>query len=122
MQVVVGDIVSVSQPTVCRILAKVCTALMQHLATYVKMPETEHERQLAAAAFYQIAGFPRTIGAIDCTHVKVQYFGGPMVSASADLFVYEKFKISMVCFHLQSEVYRNRKGYFATCKPSRRPI
>lgn len=40
--------------------------------------------------FYNIAKFPATLGAIDCTHVAIQSPGGE-----------------------QAELYRNRKGYFS---------
>lgn len=79
MQVVVADIVGVSQTSVSRILPEVCMALLQHLRTFIRMPETAHERQEAAARFYEIAEFPRTIGAIDCTHVKIDSPGGHLV-------------------------------------------
>lgn len=79
MQIVVADFVRVSPATVCRLLPKVCMAIIEHLPTHVKMPETNGEQQAAAAAFFGIARFPRTIGAIDCTHVKVQSPGGRMV-------------------------------------------
>lgn len=79
MQIVIGDFVRVSQATVSRLLPRVCMALIQHLPTIVKMPETVEERRAAAVAFREIAGFPRTIGAIDCTHVKIQSPGGRMV-------------------------------------------
>lgn len=36
------------------------------------MPETEAEINKLQLQFYKIARFPRTIGAIDCTHVKIQ--------------------------------------------------
>lgn len=79
MQLVVADVVRVSAPTVCRILPKVCIALIAHLHTFIKMPMTAREREDAAAQFYAFAQFPRTIGAIDCTHVKLQSPGGNLV-------------------------------------------
>lgn len=54
------------------------------------MPETAEERFDACYKFWEKAKFPRTIGAIDCTHVKIQSPGGP-----------------------QAETYRNRKGWFS---------
>ncbi|KAF0750622.1 Uncharacterized protein FWK35_00013165 [Aphis craccivora] len=54
------------------------------------MPETETELRNLQRRFYQIAGFPRTIGAIDCTHIKIQNPGGP-----------------------NGEYFRNREGYFS---------
>lgn len=79
MQVTVADVVHVSQPTVSRVLVKVCDALLLHFHTIIKMPETNAEREEAAADFFRFAEFPRTIGAIDCTHVKIQSPGGHLV-------------------------------------------
>lgn len=79
MQLVVADFVHASQPTVSRVLVRVCDALLLHFRTFIKMPETNAEREQAAAEFYRIAEFPRTIGAIDCTHIKVQSPGGNLV-------------------------------------------
>lgn len=88
MQVVVADVTRVSTATVCRVLPKVCMVLLEFLPTFVKMPESNEERQAAASAFHAIAGFPRTIGAIDCTHIKIQSPGGRMVSDSFFSFFY----------------------------------
>lgn len=41
-------------------------------------------------SFYEIARFPRVIGVIECTHVRIQSPGG-----------------------VDAEVYRNIKGYFS---------
>lgn len=80
MQLTVADVVHVSPTSVCRILPKVCNALLRHLHSFVKMPANAEELRAAAVAFYDIARFPRTIGAIDCTHVKIQSPGGELVS------------------------------------------
>lgn len=79
MQIVVADVVRVSPSTVCLVLPKVCMALIAHLHTYIKMPGTQQGLENAAAQFYELAQFPRTIGAIDCTHVKLQSPGGQLV-------------------------------------------
>lgn len=54
------------------------------------MPQTAEELKKASKAFYAFAKFPRTIGAIDCTHVKIQSPGGA-----------------------HAENYRDRKGWFS---------
>ncbi|XP_033228924.1 putative nuclease HARBI1 [Belonocnema kinseyi] len=54
------------------------------------MPTTQQERTAAQVDFYGIARFPRVTSALDCTHVKVQSFGGN-----------------------DAEVFRNRKGFFS---------
>lgn len=54
------------------------------------MCETRNEMQEMALAFYQMARFPQTIGAIDCTLVEIQSPGGD-----------------------DAEIFRSRKGFFA---------
>ncbi|CAH1962127.1 unnamed protein product [Acanthoscelides obtectus] len=54
------------------------------------MPENGQERTVIRQEFFNIARFPRCIGALDCTHIKIKSPGG------AD-----------------PENYRNRKGFFS---------
>lgn len=95
MQLVVADVVRVSATTVCVVLPKVCMAIIAHLQTYIKMPMSEQEREDAAAEFYALARFPRTIGAIDCTHVKLQSPGGNLVRVYLCAKVFQKINFSM---------------------------
>lgn len=79
-QLTAGDYIGVSQPTVCIILPQVCGAILEHFNSTVCMPRNEAECLAKAFAFANIAGFPRCIGAIDCTHVKIASPGGEVVS------------------------------------------
>ena len=88
-QAVVGDTVNVSKATVCRVVDKVTCEIALLRSKYVRMP-TAQERPSVAAQFFEIAGFPRIIGAVDCTHIKIVSPGGN-----------------------RAELYRNRKGYFS---------
>lgn len=88
MQLTVADVVHVSQTSVCRVLRRVCDALLVHFHTFVKMPQTNAERQQAATEFYRFGQFPRTIGAIDCTHVKIQSPGGNLVCTHMHICIY----------------------------------
>lgn len=54
------------------------------------MPESEEEIKKVQEEFYNISRFPRCIGALDCTHVKIQSPGGD-----------------------NAEIFRNRKGFFS---------
>lgn len=74
-----ADYIGISQSTVSRILPSVCKAILKHLPRFIWMPQTEEERLSKAAAFAEIADFPRCIGAIDCTHVKIVSPGGEIV-------------------------------------------
>lgn len=89
-QTSIGDFAGVSQPSVCRVVHRVSEAIARQRPNFIKMPETEDEIRQANAAFFDIAKFPRVIGAIDCTHIKIQSPGGD-----------------------HAEHYRNRKGWFS---------
>lgn len=90
MQMVVGDAIGVSQPTVSTILPRVCGAIVTRRQQYISMPETAIECYRTSCDFARIARLPNIIGAIDCTHIRIQSLGGRF-----------------------GEVYRNRKGYFS---------
>lgn len=55
------------------------------------MPKNQNEKQEVQIGFYQMNNFPRVIGAIDCTHIRIQY-------PNSDV----------------GEQFRNRKGYFSS--------
>ncbi|XP_055844234.1 putative nuclease HARBI1 isoform X2 [Episyrphus balteatus] len=90
IQLAVTDFIGVSIATVHRTLKRVSQAIANLAPRFFRMPETRMERLEAARNFYAIAKFPRTIGAIDCTHVRIQSPGGT-----------------------DPELFRNRKGWFS---------
>lgn len=88
-QVVTGDLVNVSQPTVCRVIERVSRVLAETLfPRLVDFPEGDCDEVMRD--FYNIGKFPSVTGCIDCTHVKIKGPGGP-----------------------NGEVFRNRKGFFS---------
>ncbi|XP_037565627.2 putative nuclease HARBI1 [Dermacentor silvarum] len=90
-QVVTGDLVNVSQPTVSRVIERVSRLIATHVfPIVVKFPSTDNEFRATMVEFYRIAKFPELTGCIDCTHIRIKSPGGP-----------------------NGEVYRNRKGYFS---------
>ncbi|XP_045541906.1 putative nuclease HARBI1 [Papilio machaon] len=88
-QRVIGDTFNVEQATVNRIVHRITSKIAELKSIYIKMP-TEREYIGIANRFYSIAGFPRVVGAVDCTHIKINSPGGS-----------------------NSELFRNRKGYFS---------
>lgn len=88
--IVVGELSGVHYSTASRIIHKVSRSLAKLGTQFIKMPSTVSETSEVVRGFYEIAKFPRCIGAIDCTHVKIQSPGGN-----------------------EAEIYRNRKGYFS---------
>lgn len=90
LQIAVADLAGVSKSTACRIIKRTTRAIAQLSQHDVKFPTSQEDRATTMRDFYSVAQFPAVIGAIDCTHVAVQSPGG-----------------------LNSELFRNRKGYFS---------
>ena len=88
-QLVTGDLESVSQPTVSRLVKYISTAIGSKYSDFIKFPEGESAAR-EASRFFQNSGFPGVVGAIDCTHIKIQSPGGDA-----------------------AELYRNRKRLFS---------
>lgn len=80
----------VDKSTASRAISLVINNIANLRNQFITMPESEEEIQEMKQKFYRIARFPKCIGAIDCTHVKIQSPGGE-----------------------NAELFRNRKGYFS---------
>lgn len=90
MQQVLGDIAGVHKSTVCKCILKVSIAIASLARLYIHMPQTAEELNQTSYQFYNIAQFPKVIGAIDCTHIAILSPGSE-----------------------RGELYRNRKGIFS---------
>lgn len=90
IRLAIADFAGVSISSVCRILRRVSEAIGRMAPQFIRMPANDFELLEAAKAFYNMVKFPRVIGAIDCTHVRIQSPGGE-----------------------QAEDYRNSKGWFS---------
>lgn len=87
---VCGDFVGVHKSTASQIIRLVSHELALLRPKFINFPSTSAEIDNVRQNFFNIAKFPKCIGAIDCTHVKIKSPGG-----------------------LDGEIYRNRKGYFS---------
>lgn len=85
-----GDFSGVSISTACRVVKRVSAAIAALRPEIIKMPENFEECKIVMEGFHAMYGFPRVIGCIDGTHIRIQSPGGE-----------------------HAEVYRNRKGYFS---------
>lgn len=86
---VTGDFNGVDKSTASRVIDKVSRAIAGLHNTYIKMPRN-NDIQSVRQGFFSISRFPRCIGAVDCTHIKIQSPGGA-----------------------NAETFRNRKGFFS---------
>ncbi|KAJ3653970.1 hypothetical protein Zmor_013188 [Zophobas morio] len=87
---VAGDFIGISKATASQIIHKVTRAIASLHTVFIKMPATEDDCRRNSNQFHTIARFPKCIGALDCTHVKIASPGGE-----------------------EPEIYRNRKGFFS---------
>ncbi|GFU84356.1 putative nuclease HARBI1 [Trichonephila clavipes] len=83
MQLAIADLFDVSQPTVCRVVHRVSEAIASLLPDFIHLPVNREECK-------RIAGFPKVIGALDGTFVRIVSPGGE-----------------------DAERFRCRKNYFA---------
>ncbi|XP_046975193.1 putative nuclease HARBI1 [Vanessa cardui] len=88
-QLCIGDHIGMSISTSHRIIHQVSSAIASLHKEYIRFPTTRQEIRKEQDCFYRIARFPKVIGAMDCTHIRIASPGGE-----------------------HAELYRNRKGYF----------
>jgi hypothetical protein len=86
----IGDCMHIHKSNICRVIRRVTCQIAQLFRHHIKMPCNNQELMAIKQGFFNIAGFPRIIGALDCPHVNIQSPGGA-----------------------NAELYRNRKGYFS---------
>ncbi|XP_060592355.1 putative nuclease HARBI1 [Ruditapes philippinarum] len=67
----VGDSTGLSESSVSRCVITVAKALVSAAKEFIHMPSASQTR-VTKEKFYRISKFPNVIGAVDCTHVKIQ--------------------------------------------------
>lgn len=80
----------VHKSTICRTIKRVSQSICRLRSQFIDFPRNVEKRNIIQTGFYHLRGFPRVIGAVDCTHIKIQ-------SPNANI----------------GERFRNRKGYFS---------
>ncbi|XP_015182539.1 PREDICTED: putative nuclease HARBI1 isoform X2 [Polistes dominula] len=96
-QLILGDTMTISQPTISRIVFRVSVLLASLFNDYIKMPQTqedilENQRLFKNLGFGKGAiGIPGVDGAIDCTYIRLVH----------------------TRFQNVDEIYRSRKSYFS---------
>lgn len=67
LQPTVSDAHNLSQPTVSLCITRVCNALIEKKNNFIYWPTSQRTVQ-----FLEIAGFPRSVGVFDGTHIRIQ--------------------------------------------------
>lgn len=73
-QISVGDFMGLHQTTASRIISKVSRAIANLRPQHIQMP-SDNEMLHIQEEFYRISRFPRVVGCIDGTHIKIQSAG-----------------------------------------------
>ncbi|GFS54985.1 putative nuclease HARBI1 [Trichonephila clavipes] len=71
MQLAIADLFDVSQPTVCRVVHRVSEAIASLLPDFIHLPVNTEECKTVSRKFFSIAAFPKVIGALDGTFVRI---------------------------------------------------
>ncbi|KAG5864224.1 hypothetical protein JTB14_035283 [Gonioctena quinquepunctata] len=85
----VADFMGIHESIASRIVSRLSRAIARLYPWFVKLPASQETLKIQRD-FYDIAHFPRVVGAVDGTHIRIQSPGGE-----------------------DAEIYRNRKGYFS---------
>lgn len=72
MMKTVAEFSGVCKSSVCRILRKVVAAIARLRSLYIYTPKTASEQVSCRKKFEDIAGFPRVLGVLATTHVKIK--------------------------------------------------
>lgn len=78
--ITIGDYGGMDKSTVSRIIVRVSKAIASLAHIYIKLPRTREDILRTQRNFYNIAAFPKVIGVIDCTHIKIQSPGMSLCS------------------------------------------
>ncbi|KAG9282036.1 putative nuclease HARBI1 [Astyanax mexicanus] len=84
-----GDLFGVSEPTVCKVIHRVCRAICELRGQYINFPDATIQVNYKVS-FCEYGHFPGVIGCIDGTHVPIKCPSTP-----------------------DAEEYRNRKNWFS---------
>ncbi|XP_065205515.1 putative nuclease HARBI1 [Planococcus citri] len=85
-----AEFAGVHESTVEKIIKLVSEAIAELRPQFIYMPESDADITQIRQEFYNIAKFPRCIGALDCTHIKIRSPGGK-----------------------EPEIFKNRNNYFS---------
>lgn len=95
--ITMGDFCGVSTTSAHYIVHRVSAAIARLRPRYIRFPNTEEEIRNEQLQFYNIARFPRVIGCIDCTHIRVQSFGKLL----RDYFTMHKiYLLNYYCYYI----------------------
>ncbi|KAJ8951699.1 hypothetical protein NQ314_007648 [Rhamnusium bicolor] len=70
--ITVSDFGGIHKTIASRKIKRVTESLCTLRANYISMPTNENDSANVMQGFYRLARFPRVIGALDCTYIRIQ--------------------------------------------------
>ena len=67
-QQVIGDLFGISNYAVCKVIHRVSRVIAKNKRKFISFPASSHGTK---RRFYDMAGFPGVVGAIDCTYMRI---------------------------------------------------
>lgn len=67
-----ADFAGVSKTSAFRYIHQVCRAIAKQRPKFVSFPSTVAHTRRVVKGFYDRSKFPRVIGAVDCSHIRIQ--------------------------------------------------
>lgn len=80
-----GDTMGVSKTSAHDFIQVVLDAIVELRPEFIHFPTTPQEIRQVVRKFYSIALFPRVIGSLDCTHIRVQNPGNVLMSILSNI-------------------------------------
>ncbi|XP_049302059.1 putative nuclease HARBI1 [Bactrocera dorsalis] len=111
IQQLIGDVSGVSTSTVSRVVTLVSDKIARLRERFIRFPTTTEDIHQKQKEFFRIAKFPRVIGALDCTHVKIQSPGELKHLKTVMNIYFYMFPSFSGGDH--AELFRNRKSIFS---------
>lgn len=74
-----GDTMGISKTAAHDIIQLVVNAIVELRKEYIHFPSTPQGMRTQVSQFFSIARFPKVMGAIDCTHIRVQNPGNKII-------------------------------------------
>nr|XP_055057053.1 putative nuclease HARBI1 [Misgurnus anguillicaudatus] len=92
----VGDAEQLNKATICCTIRSVCLAINALAEVFISFPG--HRRLCdIKEEFYRIAGFPNVIGAVDCTHIRIEAPSGAHEADFVNRKSFHSINVQMVC-------------------------
>ena len=96
-QASVAQFMGVTQPTMCHVIAESLNSMSAKASDWIKFPTTDEEHKCSEESWLAKLGFPCTVGALDCTHVRIEKPGGQFGDDFVNRKNYASFNVQVTC-------------------------